>query len=65
MIMATTAGWWGMRSRDVLRLWLLIPLRDLWATGVWLTGLFGNRVRWRDRELTLDGQGRIVRSEAE
>jgi len=60
MIMATTAGWWGMRSRDVLRLWLLIPLRDLWATGVWLTGLFGNRVRWRDRELTLDGQGRIV-----
>jgi hypothetical protein len=32
---------------------------------VWLTGLFGNRVRWRDRELTLDGQGRIVRSEAE
>jgi hypothetical protein len=29
---------------------------------VWVTGLFGNRVRWRDRELTLDGQGRIIQS---
>jgi hypothetical protein len=27
-------------------------------------GLFGNRVRWRDRELTLDGQGRIIRPES-
>jgi ceramide glucosyltransferase len=62
MIMATAAGWWGMRSRDVLRLWPLIPLRDLWAAGVWLTGLFGNSVRWRDRELTLDREGRIIRS---
>jgi ceramide glucosyltransferase len=60
MTMALTAGWWGLRSRDVMRLWPLIPLRDLWATGVWLTGMFGNRVRWRDQELTLDGQGRIV-----
>ncbi len=60
MTMAITAGWWGLRSRDVLRLWPLIPLRDLWATGVWLAGLFGTRVRWRDQELTLDSRGRIV-----
>jgi hypothetical protein len=60
MTMAMTAGWWGLRSRDVLRLWPLIPLRDLWATGVWMAGLFGRRVRWRDLELTLDSQGRIV-----
>jgi ceramide glucosyltransferase len=60
MTMAMTAGWWGLRSRDVLRLWPLIPLRDLWASGVWLAGIFGNRVRWRGQELTLDKQGRIV-----
>jgi ceramide glucosyltransferase len=60
MTMAITAGWWGLRSRDVLRLWPLIPLRDLWATGVWMAGLFGNRVHWRGQELTLDSQGRIV-----
>jgi ceramide glucosyltransferase len=62
MTMAITAGWWGLRSRDVPRLWPLIPLRDLWATGVWMAGLFGNRVRWRDQELTLDSRGRIVNS---
>ncbi len=48
--------------RDVVRFWSLIPPRDLWAIAVWLTGLFGNRVRWRDQELTLDGQGRIIHS---
>jgi ceramide glucosyltransferase len=64
MTMAMTAGWWGLRSRDVLRLWPLIPLRDLWATGVWMAGLFGRRVRWRDLELTLDSQGRIVGSDS-
>ncbi len=63
MIMAITAGWWGLRSRDVLRLWPLIPLRDLWAMAVWMAGMFGRHVRWRDKELTLDSQGRIIRSE--
>jgi len=62
MTMAVTAGWWGMRSPDVLRLWPLIPLRDLWGTGVWMVGLFGRRVRWRDQVLTLDGEGRIVQT---
>ena len=62
MAMATTAGWWGMRSRDVLRLWPLIPVRDLFGTAVWFAGLFGRRVHWRDLEMTLDGEGRIVKS---
>jgi len=60
MAAAITAGWWGLRSPDVKRLWPLIPLRDLWGTGVWLAGLFGHTVRWRDQELTLDKGGRIV-----
>jgi ceramide glucosyltransferase len=57
--MAITAGWFGLRSRDVLRLCWLIPLRDLWGSAVWAAGLFGNQVRWRDRVLRLDNKGRI------
>jgi ceramide glucosyltransferase len=60
MTTAVTAGWWGLRSPNVKRLWPLIPFRDLWGTGVWLAGMFGHTVRWRDQELTLDNEGRIV-----
>jgi ceramide glucosyltransferase len=59
MVMAVTAGWFVLRSRDVLRLWLLIPVRDLFSAAVWLVGLFGNSVEWRGQRLWLDRQGRI------
>jgi ceramide glucosyltransferase len=59
MFMATTAGWMVLKSPDVLRLWLLIPLRDLLTAAVWVVGLFGRTVSWRDRTLTLDKEGRI------
>ena len=57
--MAYTAGWMVMRSRDVLRLWWLVPARDLFAFAVWIAGLFGNTVVWRGRRLRLDREGRI------
>ena len=57
--MAYTAGWMVMRSRDVLRLWWLVPVRDLFAFAVWIAGLFGNTVVWRGRRLRLDREGRI------
>ena len=59
MLMATTAGWFVLRSPDVLRLWLLIPLRDLFGAAVWVVGLFGRTVYWRGQTLILDAQGRI------
>jgi ceramide glucosyltransferase len=59
ILMAVEAGWFVMRSRDVLRLFWAIPLRDLFAVAVWCAGLFGNRVWWRGRELTLDREGKI------
>lgn len=59
MIMALEAGWIVMRSRDVLRLWMLIPLRDLFGACVWAAGLFGSSVIWRGQKLSLDAQGRI------
>lgn len=64
MIMATEAGWFVMRSRDVLRLWLLIPIRDLFGVAVWCAGLFGNSVIWRGERLRLDRDGRICSDDA-
>ena len=60
MIMALEAGWFVLRSRDVVRLFWLIPLRDLFGSAVWLVGLFGSSVEWRGKRLKLDGEGRIV-----
>ena len=59
MLMSLESGWIVMRSRDVLRLWFLIPLRDLFGAAVWAAGLFGNTVLWRGQKLRLDHQGRI------
>ena len=59
MILATVAGWFVLRSREVLRLWLLIPVWDLFGVAVWLAGLFGRTVEWRGRVLRLDSEGRI------
>jgi ceramide glucosyltransferase len=60
MVMAITAGWFVLGSPDVLRLWLLIPLRDLFGAAIWITGLFGKTVYWRGRILKLDRHGRIL-----
>lgn len=59
MAMAFAAGWFVIRSRDVRRLWWLIPARDLFGFAVWLAGLFGSSVMWRGERLRLDRQGRI------
>lgn len=59
MLAATEAGWFVLRSPDVLKLWLLIPIRDLFGMAVWCAGLFGRTVEWRGRRLHLDAEGRI------
>lgn len=59
MLMAIVAGWFVIGSRDVARLWWLIPARDLFGLAVWLAGLFGNSVTWRGERLRLDRRGRI------
>ncbi len=61
MLMAVVAGWFKMRSKDVLRLFFLIPVRDLFGVTVWVLGLFGNSVVWRGEKLRLDRDGRITR----
>jgi ceramide glucosyltransferase len=59
MAMATAAGWGVLRSPDVLRMWLLIPVRDLFTAAAWLAGLFGKSVLWRGKRLQIDRAGRI------
>jgi ceramide glucosyltransferase len=54
MAMALIAG-----KKDALRLFFLIPARDLFGVAVWVAGLFGNSVVWRGRRLRLDREGRI------
>jgi len=49
-----------LKDRNVLRHFWLIPLRDLFGFAVWVGGAFGNRVQWRDRELRLRPDGRIL-----
>jgi ceramide glucosyltransferase len=47
-------------DRKVLRDFWLIPLRDLFGFGVWVAGIFGDTVQWRDRQLKLRPDGRIL-----
>ncbi len=60
MLMAIEAGWFKMRSKDVLKLFFLIPARDLFGVAVWIVALFGNTVVWRGRKLRLSREGRIL-----
>ena len=57
--MAFTAGWVVIGSRDALRLLWAVPARDLYGFGVWLAGLFGKTVVWRDRRLQLNSDGTL------
>jgi ceramide glucosyltransferase len=46
-------------SRIARDFWL-IPVRDLYGFAVWVGGLFGDTVEWRDRTMKLTRDGRIV-----
>jgi ceramide glucosyltransferase len=59
MAMALVAGIVVMRCPLVARHWWMIPLRDLFGTAVWVAGLAGNTVQWRDQRLKLTRDGRI------
>lgn len=60
LIMAYTAGWAVLRSRLVVSHFFLIPFRDLWGSAVWIAGLVGSTVQWRDRRMRLSADGRIL-----
>ena len=46
-------------ERQILSDFWLIPARDLWGFAVWVGGLFGDTVQWRDKTLRLSRDGKI------
>jgi ceramide glucosyltransferase len=60
MLAGVLVGTVILQDRNVLKHFWLIPLRDMFGFAVWVGGLFGNRVQWRDRELRLRPDGKIV-----
>jgi ceramide glucosyltransferase len=59
MVAGVVVGAGVLGDRRVARDFWLMPLRDLFGFAVWLAGLFGHTVEWRDRRLRLDPDGRI------
>jgi hypothetical protein len=42
----------------------LVPLRECLCFVVWLVSLSGTRVRWRNRDYRIIGDGRLLMSES-
>ncbi|MGA8090607.1 MAG: bacteriohopanetetrol glucosamine biosynthesis glycosyltransferase HpnI [Terracidiphilus sp.] len=53
--LAMTVGAEVLGDHQVLPSLLLLPLRDLVATGLWIAGLAGNTIVWRDERFTVRG----------
>ena len=60
LTMALFVGFFLLRDRQVLRLWWLIPLRDLAALFVWLASFAGDTVAWRGDTFRLK-DGKLAR----
>jgi ceramide glucosyltransferase len=59
MIAGILVGAWVLQDRHVATDFWFIPLRDLFGFAVWLGGVFGHQVDWRDRRLRLRADGSI------
>jgi ceramide glucosyltransferase len=63
MALRTIAGVWIgaviLRDPEVLKNCWMIPFRDFFGFAVWVAGIGGRQVHWRDRVLKLQPDGRI------
>jgi ceramide glucosyltransferase len=57
---ALVVGWSVLRDRQVSRLLILLPLRDLVALVVWFASLVGHKVVWRGDSFNLK-EGKLTR----
>jgi len=60
---SAAAGIYALQDKEAAKLLPLVPLRDLFGASVWLAGLFGNQVEWRNKHLRLDNEGRIQQTD--
>ena len=57
LVTAVVVGWKALRDDQVLRLLLLVPLRDVFALFIWMMSFAGRSVTWRgDRFYLKDGK---------
>jgi ceramide glucosyltransferase len=59
IVSAFIASAFVLSSTQATAVCWLAPLWDLYSFGVWAASYAGNKVRWRDRMLEIDSQGRI------
>jgi ceramide glucosyltransferase len=62
ILSALTAGGLVLKSPLAASFCWLSPLWDLYSFAIWLTSYCGRTVRWRDRELTIGPNGRILKT---
>jgi ceramide glucosyltransferase len=62
ILSALLAGGLVLKSPLAAGLCWLAPLWDLYSFAIWLASYCGRTVRWRDRELTIGPNGRILRT---
>jgi ceramide glucosyltransferase len=60
LILAWTAGVWGLNDRTARRKLWLVPLRDALHFAVWLGSFFSNRITWGGTEFLLKPNGEMV-----
>jgi hypothetical protein len=48
-----------VRDPITLRQWWLLPLQDILAVLVWISGFVGDTIVWRDRKCTVLRDGRL------
>jgi ceramide glucosyltransferase len=59
LVVGLAAGAAVLRDGLTLRLWWLMPVRDVLGFAVWIAGAVGSTVVWRGRNLKLNKYGRI------
>ena len=58
-LVAIMVGRKVLGDRLVLRRWWLLPVQDIASLFLWVGGLFGSKIVWRDREYRLEADGRL------
>lgn len=62
LLSALLSSLWVLGSSQAVALFWLAPAWDLYSFAIWLASYGGREVRWRDRVLRIDGQGKIQNS---
>ena len=61
LLTALLSSWLVLESLQSASIFWLAPVLDLYSFAVWLASYAGREVRWRDRVMSIDRQGRILR----